>query len=102
MDFVSQPISRLKPNKATGLDIISARLLKDGCHDISPVLAPLINRSIEDGVFPKIWKSAKVTALFKGGDMLVKDNYRPISILPKELLKEQFTYNLVRILSRTN
>ena len=81
-DFVSQAISKLKPNKAVGLDKISARLLKDGCHVISPPLASLINKSIEDVVFPKIWKSAKVTALFKGGDKLIKDNYRPISILP--------------------
>ena len=41
--------------------------------------------------------------LVKGGDKLIKDNYRPISILPSvsKLLKEQYTYNLVRILSRT-
>ena len=37
-DFVSQAISKLKPNKAVGLDKISARLLKDGCHVISPPL----------------------------------------------------------------
>ena len=29
-----------------------------------------------------MWKSAKVSALFKGGDKSQKDNYRPISILP--------------------
>ena len=81
-DFVSQAISKLKPNKAVGLDKISAHLLRDGCHAISPPLASLINKSIEDGIFPKIWKSAKVTALFKGSDKLIKYNYRPISILP--------------------
>ena len=37
---------------------------------------------IVDGVFPEVWKSAKVVALFKGGDKTLKDNYRPISILP--------------------
>ena len=81
-DFVSQAIYRLKPNKAIGLDKISARVSKDGCHVISPVLASLINKSIKDVIFPKIWKSAKVTALVKGGDKSIKDNYRPISILP--------------------
>ena len=34
------------------------------------------------GQFPKSWKCAKVTALFKQGDKTDKDNYRPISILP--------------------
>ena len=42
----------------------------------------LINKSFADGEFPKVWKSAKVSALFKGGDKSQKDNYRPISILP--------------------
>ena len=33
-------------------------------------------------MFPGVWKCAKVTALFKDGDKSLKDNYRPISILP--------------------
>jgi hypothetical protein len=31
---------------------------------------------------PKIWKSAKVTALFKSGDKKNMNNFRPISTLP--------------------
>jgi retron-type reverse transcriptase len=31
---------------------------------------------------PKIWKSAKVTALFKSGDEENMNNFRPFSILP--------------------
>ena len=81
-EFVSHTIAKLQPNKAVGLDKLSARLLKDGSRVISPVLTSLINKSIKDGVFPKLWKSAKVSALFKGGDKQLKDNYRPISILP--------------------
>ncbi len=33
-------------------------------------------------LLPKIWKSAKVTALFKSGDKKNMNNFRPISILP--------------------
>ena len=72
----------LKTNKAVGLDKLSARLLKDASDVIAPILTGLINKSFADGVFPGIWKSAKVTALFKDGDKSLKDNYRPISILP--------------------
>ncbi len=82
VEFVSCVIAKLRPNKAVGLDKIRARLLKDGSHVISPILTSLIDKSIEDGAFPKLWKSAKVSALFKGGDKSLKDNYRPISILP--------------------
>ena len=45
-------------------------------------LTGLINKSFSDGVFPRVWKCAKVIALFKDGDKSIKDNYRPISILP--------------------
>ena len=75
-------LKNLKTNKACGLDKISARLLKDAAEVISHSLTLLINKSFEEGCFPATWKSAKVTALFKGGDQPSKDNYRPISILP--------------------
>ena len=58
------------------------RLLKYASDVIAPILTGLINKSFTDGVFPGVWKCAKVTALFKDGDKSLKDNYRPISILP--------------------
>ena len=57
-------------------------MLKDASDVIAPLLASLINKSFVDGIFPEVWKSAKVVALFKGRDKALKDNYRPISILP--------------------
>ena len=81
VDFVQNALRSLKTNKAVGLDKLSARLLKDASDVIAPVLTELI-KSFADGEFPKVWKSAKVSALFKGGDKSQKDNYRPISILP--------------------
>ena len=82
MNFVQNALRSLKTNKAVGLDKLSARLLKDASDVIAPVLTELINKSFADGEFLKVWKSAKVSALFKGGDKSQKDNYRPISILP--------------------
>ena len=58
------------------------RLLKYASDVIAPILTGLINKSFTDGVFPGVWKCAKVIALFKDGDKSLKDNYRPISILP--------------------
>ena len=58
------------------------RLLKYASDVIAPILTGLINKSFTDGVFPGVWKCAKETALFKDGDKSLKDNYRPISILP--------------------
>ena len=57
-------------------------MLKDASDVIAPILTGLINKSFTDGVFPGVWKCAKVTALFKDGDKSLKENYRTISILP--------------------
>ena len=82
VNFVRNALKSLKPNKAVGLDKLSARLLKDASNIIAQTLTGLINKSFSDGVFPRVWKCAKVIALFKDGDKSIKDNYRPISILP--------------------
>ena len=41
-----------------------------------------MNLSIRTSQFHKLWKCAKITALFKSGDRTNVSNYRPISILP--------------------
>ena len=45
-------------------------------------MALLFNRSIEEGKFPRIWKTAHVTPIYKSkGDKSLCNNYRPISLL---------------------
>ena len=38
--------------------------------------------SITTGCFPKDWKCARITPIFKSSDSSLPKNYRPISILP--------------------
>ena len=68
--------------KSTGLDCIGPRLLKIGSTVLSPSITFIINKSITSGVFPSIWKHAKVKPLYKSGAKDELNNYRPISILP--------------------
>ena len=81
MNFVRNALKSLKSNKV-GLDKLSTRLLKDASDVIAPILTDLINKSFTDGVFPRVWKWAKVIALFKDIVKSLKGNYQPISILP--------------------
>ena len=76
-------LSRLCRSKATGLDNISAKLLRE-CPDlISISLTHLFNQSIKTGILPDEWKSARVTPLYKNaGKRNDMTNYRPISIVP--------------------
>ena len=69
-------------NKATGLDNIPARLLKDGAPVISECLTHIINLPFSSGVVPDDWKTSRVVPLSKFGNREEMDKYCPISILP--------------------
>ena len=79
---VLQELSKLRTNKATGLDGISAKLLRDSAYIIAPYLTKIFNLSLRCGSFPDIWKKGRVTPIFKSGDPTSSNNYRPITILP--------------------
>lgn len=57
-------LSKLCKSKATGLDKISARLLRECADLIAPSLSFIFNRSIVTGIFPVEWKCSKVIPLF--------------------------------------
>ena len=48
---------------------------------ISGPLAALFNRSLNENTFPKSWKVAHVTPIFKKGEPELCGNYRPVSLL---------------------
>ena len=76
-------LSKLCKSKATGLDNISAKLLRE-CPDlIAESLTYIFNQSLLTGIFPDEWKSARVTPLYKNsGKRNDPTNYRPISVIP--------------------
>ena len=58
--LVLKQLKCLKLKKATGLDGLPARLLKDSAAVIADCVKHLLNRSIETGAVPSEWKQAKV------------------------------------------
>ena len=75
-------IMKLKPNKSPGYDEITSDLLKLSITSVSKVLEHIFNTSIETGIFPSRMKIAKVIPIYKKGNHLEVNNYRPISLLP--------------------
>ena len=72
----------MNSKKATGIDNINTRLLKDASHIVVKPLAWIMNNSLRTGKIPLDWKKACFTAIFKSGDSEDSSDYRPISILP--------------------
>ena len=75
-------IQKIPSNKASGLDNISARLLKEASPIVTLRLTFIINLSIDTGIFPNAWKRARVSPIFKEDLKTAPDNYRPISVQP--------------------
>lgn len=75
-------ISRLKTRVSTGIDGMSAKLIKTIAAKIARPLAFMVNSSLGNGQFPGQLKMAAVALIFKNkGDPLMMENYRPISVL---------------------
>ena len=80
-DKVLSLLNKLNKSKATGLDMISARLIRECADLICIPICNIFNQSISQGIFPDDWKCARVTPLFKVGDRNDVNNYRPISVI---------------------
>ena len=75
-------LNKLNKSKATGVDKISARLVRKCADLICIPLCHIFNQSLSLGIFPEDWKCARVTPLFKQGNRDDMNNYRPISVVP--------------------
>ena len=64
-DTARASLSTLSVNKATGLDLIPSRFLRDSAEVTCSILTHVINLSISQGVFPNEMKSARVVSFFK-------------------------------------
>lgn len=113
LSFMGQPNSRsmylypvtenecshiLQKLKLTGshIDSINVSMLKKICMYITTPLVSLLNRSFLTGCFPEILKIARLTPVFKGGDISYSGNYRPISSLPLfSKIFERLFYNRI-------
>ena len=80
-DKVLKLLTELNPQKATGLDGLPAKFLKDGASTIAKPLTHIINMSIISGQFPKELKCAKIVPIYKKKLKTDPGNYRPVSIL---------------------
>lgn len=78
---IANAISRLKNNKAPGLDNISSELLKVDSDCISSQLQPIIEEVWSTEAIPTEWKNGKIVKIPKKGNLTQCSNWRGITLL---------------------
>ena len=78
---VQTALKRLDTGKAAGPDHLDPFFLKLAADFIAEPLAHIFNLSFTSNKIPKVWKSAFILPLLKGGEPSNVNNYRPISKL---------------------
>ena len=69
-------------NKAPGIDRIQLKHLQDSAQNTSIVIAKIINKTIDEEIWPTKLKIQILRPIYKGGKAKELTNYRPISLLP--------------------
>ncbi|RWS21517.1 rna-directed dna polymerase from mobile element jockey-like protein, partial [Leptotrombidium deliense] len=80
-DDVLRSFKTLKNSKSVGADNISLTMAKMALPFVIPHLTALYNLILKTGVYPQIWKIAKVTAVEKKAKPTSPADFRPISVL---------------------
>ena len=75
-------LTNLSPDKASGIDNLSGKFLKDGANVLALPISQLCNLSISLSTFPQDCKIAKLKPQYKKGSRTEPKNFRPISLLP--------------------
>ena len=78
---ISDMFSNLDSSKSCGPNSIPSNLLKEHAKAFFCPVKEMINSSFAEGTFPNILKTAQVCTVFKKGELDLRENYRPISLL---------------------
>ncbi len=100
---VLKVIEQLSSTSGAGPDGIEPRYVKLASHILMYPLADLFNMSLQSCELPAIWKHSRITPIYKGGDIIDPQNYRPISII-SVIVKvfEKLIYNQISMYLENN
>jgi hypothetical protein len=106
MNELLQDLLHLDINKSTGTDNIGPMILKVSAPFIVYPLTYILNRIIDNGIYPNILTNAKVSPIFKLGETCLPTNYRPISVLPvtciSKLIEKHISRHMYQYLAKYN
>jgi hypothetical protein len=80
-EHVKKVIRQLKAKQSSDANGVSSKMIRFIGDEIANPLSHIFNISLNNGVFPSKLKLCRVIPIFKAGNSLECDNYRPISLL---------------------
>ena len=94
VDLEVEKIIRNLKDSSAGWDSIDAKVVKQTYIGFLSPLTHIMNLSLSTGIVPMELKVARVTPIFKSGEVNVFTNYRPVSVLPLfSKILERLMYN---------
>ena len=73
-------MEKLNISKAAGPDLIPGRILSMLAPELAPIVHAIFTQSLETGELPRDWSLANVAPIFKKGNRVLAENYRPVSL----------------------
>ena len=107
VEEVEKVFRNVNPNKASGPDSISGKIIKTFSRELAPVYCDLYNKTLTSHQIPDSWKAATICPVPKRSQPSTLNDYRPIaltSVLMKCLekivlrkLKEDFFFHVPQL-----
>ncbi|XP_065645613.1 uncharacterized protein LOC136076077 [Hydra vulgaris] len=101
VSVVEEYLSKFDTNKATGMDKVHPKVLKECKSALAKPLSIMFNKFFERSKLPKLWSCANIISLFKNGSKLDPNNYRLVSLTSvvceviKRIIMDKMMKNLV-------
>lgn len=81
-DELKRILKKIDNYKSSGIEKMTSKIRKTTLLILISQFKFIINLALRTSIFPKKWKEALVTPLYKAGQMDDPNNYRPIACIP--------------------
>ncbi|KAI4484960.1 hypothetical protein M0802_012917 [Mischocyttarus mexicanus] len=81
---IDKAIKRMKTRKAPGQDGLKSEIVKAARGSLNSALAKIVNKMLQEGRFPSLWKKGVIKVFLKSEDKDATNpkSYRPVTLLP--------------------
>ena len=77
LNGVQKLLEKINISKAAGPDLIPGRML---APELAPIVYAIFTQSLDTGEIPRDWSLANIAPIFKKGNRVLAENYRPVSL----------------------